>query len=107
MAVASPIGSCQGLQTLEQIRIIIDEARVPVVVDAGIGVPSDAALAMEVGADAVLVNSAVALAKDPALMAEAIKEGVGAGRKAYLAGRIPRRQDASPSSPTEGVSRPN
>jgi thiazole synthase len=76
------------------------------VVDAGIGAPSDAALAMELGADAVLVNSAVALAKDPALMAEAIKEGVEAGRKAYTAGRIPRRDQASPSSPTEGVSRP-
>src|SRR5207245_791609 len=69
MPLGSPIGSGQGLQTLEQIRIIIEEARVPVVVDAGIGVPSDAALAMELGADAVLVNTAVALAKDPALMA--------------------------------------
>ncbi|TMF67025.1 MAG: thiazole synthase [Chloroflexi bacterium] len=107
MPLGSPIGSGQGLQTLEQIRIIVDEAHVPVVVDAGIGVPSDAALAMELGADAVLVNSAVALAKDPALMAEAIKEGVEAGRKAYLAGRIPRRGEASASSPTEGVSRPS
>src|SRR5712664_4803683 len=107
MPLGSPIGSGQGLQTLEQIRIIVEEARVPVVVDAGIGVPSDAALAMELGADAVLVNTAVALAKDPALMAEAIKEGVQAGRKAYLAGRIPRRGEASPSSPTEGISRPN
>ena len=107
MPLGSPIGSGQGLQTLEQIRIIVAEARVPVVVDAGIGVPSDAALAMELGADAVLVNSAVALAQDPVLMAEAIKEGVEAGRKAYLAGRFPRRGDASPSSPTEGISRPN
>src|SRR6266436_4929559 len=107
MPLGSPIGSGQGLQTLEQIRIIINEAKVPVVVDAGIGVPSDAALAMELGADAVLVNSAVALARDPALMAEAIKEGVEAGRKAYLAGRIPRRGEATPSSPTEGISRPN
>jgi len=104
MPLGSPIGSGQGLQTLEQIRIIIEEARVPVVVDAGIGVPSDAALAMELGADAVLVNTAVALAKDPALMADAIREGVNAGRKAYAAGRMPRRPDASPSSPTEGVS---
>jgi thiazole synthase len=104
MPLGSPIGSGQGIQTLEQIRIIIEEARVPVVVDAGIGVPSDAALAMELGAAAVLVNSAIALAKDPALMAEAIKEGVEAGRKAYLAGRIPKRGDASPSSPAEGVS---
>jgi thiazole synthase len=78
-----------------------------VVVDAGIGVPSDAALAMELGADAVLVNTAVALAKDPALMAEAIREGVNAGRKAYHAGRIPRRGEGSASSPTEGISRPS
>jgi len=107
MPLGSPIGSGQGIQTLEQIRIIVEGARVPVVVDAGIGVPSDAALAMEIGADAVLVNTAVALASDPALMAEAIKEGVEAGRKAYFAGRIPKRADASPSSPTEGVSRTN
>jgi thiazole synthase len=107
MPLGSPIGSGQGLQTLEQIRIIIDEATVPVVVDAGIGVPSDAALAMELGAGAVLVNSAVALAKDPVLMAEAIKEGVEAGRKAYLAGRIPLRAQGSASSPTEGISRPS
>jgi len=107
MPLGSPIGSGQGIQTMEQIRIIIEEARVPVVVDAGIGVPSDAALAMELGADAVLVNTAIALAGDPALMAEAIKGGVDAGRKAYLAGRIPKRPQASPSSPTEGVSRPN
>jgi thiazole synthase len=105
MPLGSPIGSGQGLQTLEQVRIIIEEARVPVVVDAGIGVPSDAALAMEMGADAVLVNTAIALAKDPALMAEAIRGGVEAGRKAYQAGRIARRVDASPSSPVEGVSR--
>ena len=106
MPLGSPIGSGQGLQTLEQIRIIIEEARVPVVVDAGIGAPSDAALAMELGADAVLVNTAIALAKDPALMAEAIKEGAEAGRKAYHAGRIPKRGEASPSSPTEGISHP-
>ncbi|TMC53665.1 MAG: thiazole synthase [Chloroflexi bacterium] len=107
MPLGSPIGSGQGIQTLEQIRIIIDQARVPVVVDAGIGAPSDAALAMELGADAVLVNTAIALASDPALMAEAIKGGVEAGRKAYLAGRIPKRAEASPSSPSEGISRPN
>ena len=107
MPLGSPIGSGQGLQTVEQIRIIVEGARIPVVVDAGIGVPSDASLAMELGADAVLVNTAVALAKDPPLMAEAIKEGVEAGRKAYIAGRMPRRADASPSSPTEGVSRPS
>jgi thiazole synthase len=107
MPLGSPIGSGQGLQTLEQIRIIVQGARVPVVVDAGIGAASDAALAMETGADAVLVNTAIALARDPVLMAESIRQGVEGGRKAYLAGRIPRRSDASPSSPTEGVSRPS
>ncbi|HZK73560.1 MAG TPA: thiazole synthase [Clostridia bacterium] len=106
MPLGSPIGSGQGLQTLEQIRIIVEEATVPVVVDAGIGAPSDAALAMELGADAVLVNTAVALAHDPALMADAIRGGVEAGRKAFIAGRIPKRAQASPSSPSEGVSRP-
>jgi thiazole synthase len=106
MPLGSPIGSGQGLQTLEQIRIIIEEASIPVVVDAGIGAPSDAALAMELGADAVLVNTAIALARDPALMASAIREGAEAGRKAYNAGRIPKRGEASPSSPTEGISRP-
>src|SRR5437879_4528944 len=104
LRLGSPSGSGQSVQTLEQSRIIIEEARVPVVVDAGIGAPSDAALAMELGADAVLVNTAIALASDPALMAEAIKEGVEAGRKAYLAGRIPKRAEARPSSPTEGIS---
>ncbi len=107
MPLGSPIGSGQGLRTLEQIRIIIEEATVPVVVDAGIGAPSDAALAMELGADAVLVNTAIALAGDPAMMAEAIKLGVDAGRSAYLAGRIPKRAEASASSPVEGVSRPS
>jgi len=106
MPLGSPIGSGQGLQTLEQIRIIVEEATVPVVVDAGIGAPSDAALAMELGADAVLVNTAIALAHDPALMADAIRGGVEAGRKAFIAGRIPKRAQASPSSPSEGVSRP-
>jgi thiazole synthase len=105
MPLGSAIGSGQGLQTIEQIRIIVEQSRVPVVVDAGIGAPSDAALAMELGADAVLVNSAIALARDPVLMADAIRQGVEAGRKAFLAGRIPRRVEASPSSPTEGISR--
>jgi thiazole synthase len=104
MPLGSPIGSGQGLQTLAQIRLIIENARVPVVVDAGIGVPSDAALAMELGADAVLVNSAVAVAERPALMAEAIRLGVEAGRKAFTAGRMPRREEAVASSPTEGIS---
>ena len=107
MPLGSPIGSGQGLQTLEQIRIIINDARVPVVVDAGIGAPSDAALAMELGADAVLVNTAIAMARDPMMMAEAIRDGVQAGRKAFTAGRIPRRADATASSPSEGISRPS
>lgn len=104
MPLGSPIGSGQGLVTEAQIKIIIENARVPVVVDAGIGSPSDAALAMELGADAVLVNTAVALAREPALMAEAIRLGVEAGRKGFLAGRIPRQGHASASSPTEGIS---
>lgn len=103
MPLGSPIGSGQGLISIDAIRIIVEQANVPVVVDAGIGVPSDAAQAMEAGADAVLVNSAVALSPNPALMAEAIAGGVSAGRKAYVAGRIPRKAFASASSPLEGV----
>lgn len=105
MPLASPIGSGQGMVNFEQIRIIVEQASVPVVVDAGIGAPSDAALAMEIGADACLVNTAVALAGSPSQMAAAIAEGVRAGRKAYLAGRIPRKAYASASSPLEGVLR--
>jgi thiazole synthase len=105
MPLASPIGSGRGLICMEQIKLIIEQARIPVVVDAGIGAPSDAALAMELGADACLVNTAVALAERPALMAEAIRKGVEAGRAAYLAGRIPRKELASASSPLEGVAR--
>ena len=107
MPLGSAIGSGQGLQTVEQIRIIIEQASVPVVVDAGIGAPSDAALAMELGADAVLVNTAIAHARQPVVMAEAIKLGVEAGRKAFLAGRIEMQREARPSSPNEGVSRPS
>ncbi|MGB6838447.1 MAG: thiazole synthase [Dehalococcoidia bacterium] len=105
MPLGSAIGSGQGILTLDEIKIIIENAHVPVVVDAGLGAPSDAALAMEVGADAVLMNTAVALAQDPPLMAEAIRQGVEAGRKAFLAGRIPRKAYASASSPLEGVVR--
>ncbi len=104
MPLGSPIGSGQGLVTQRQIELIIEQASVPVVVDAGIGAPSDAALAMELGADAVLVNSAVALAERPALMAEAIRLGVEAGRRGFQAGRIPRLPHASASSPTTGIS---
>jgi len=105
MPLASPIGSGRGLVCIEQIRLIIEQAHIPVVVDAGIGAPSDAALAMELGADACLVNTAVALAEKPAQMAAAMRMGVDAGRAAYLAGRIPRREFASASSPLEGVAR--
>ncbi len=105
MPLASPIGSGQGMVNFDQIRIIIEQAHVPVIVDAGIGAPSDAALAMEIGADGCLVNTAVALAENPPLMAEAIAEGVRAGRKAYRAGRIPKKAYASASSPLEGVLR--
>jgi thiazole synthase len=103
MPLGSPIGSGQGIISIEAIKIIIEQANVPVVVDAGIGVPSDAAQAMEAGADAVLVNTAVAQSSDPALMASAIAEGVSAGRKAFLAGRIPRKAYALASSPSEGL----
>ncbi len=103
MPLASPIGSGQGLITREQIKIIIAQASVPVVVDAGIGAPSDAALAMELGADACLVNTALALADRPALMATAMRVGVEAGRAAFLAGRMAPKAYASASSPLAGV----
>jgi thiazole synthase len=105
MPLGSPIGTGRGIFTLEEIQIIIENAHVPVVVDAGLGVPSDASLAMELGADAVLINTAIAESKNPALMAEAIRLGVEAGRKAYLAGRIAKKAYASASSPLEGVVR--
>jgi len=103
MPLASPIGSGQGIPYFGQIKVIIEEASVPVVIDAGIGVPSEAALAMELGADACLVNTAIAQARDPAEMARAFRLGIVAGRVAYLAGRMPRRAYASASSPGEGM----
>lgn len=106
MPLASPIGSAQGLRTLDGLRIIIEQARVPVVVDAGLGAPSDASLAMEIGAAACLINTAVAGAKDPARMGEAMRLGVEAGRKAHLSGRMSPRLYAQASSPLEGVARP-
>jgi thiazole synthase len=105
MPLGSAIGSGQGILTLDEIKIIIENATVPVVVDAGIGAPSDAALAMETGADAVLVNTAVAKAADPPRMAAAMRAGVEGGREAFLAGRIPAKPFASASSPAEGVVR--
>jgi len=102
MPLGSPIGSGQGLRNDANIALIIENAGVPVVVDAGIGVPSEAAQALEMGADAVLVNSAIALAGDPPAMAEAMAMAVQAGRQAHRAGRLPLRQNASPSSPVSG-----
>jgi len=105
MPLASPIGSGQGFIDFTYIKLIIKRfgGIVPIVVDAGLGVPSDAAQAMEIGADAVLINTAIAKADDPVAMARAMKLGVQAGRLAYLAGRIARTEIASPSSPVEGV----
>lgn len=106
MPLGSAIGSGQGIHTVEEIRIILEQANIPVVVDAGLAVPSDASKALEMGASAVLVNTAIAQAENPALMAEAFKLGVEAGRKSYLAGRIPLRANAAASSPTSDVPQP-
>ena len=103
MPLGSPIGSGQGIRNAANIALIIENARVPVVVDAGIGVPSEAAQAMEMGADALLINSAIALAGDPAAMAGAMAMATEAGRTAWKAGRLPIRQEASPSSPRQGL----
>jgi thiazole synthase len=103
MPLGAPIGSGLGIQNPNNIRIIKAQARVPVIVDAGVGTASDAAIAMELGADGVLMNSAIALAHDPVAMAGAMKLAVEAGRLAFVAGRIPRREFATPSSPTEGM----
>lgn len=102
MPLASPIGSGKGLKTPELLNTVLDGASVPIVVDAGLGVPSDAAQALEAGADAVLANTAIAEAADPIQMAHAFSLGVQAGRMAYLAGRMAKRDHASPSSPTQG-----
>ena len=103
MPLGSAIGSGQGILTLEEVKIIVEQSSVPVVVDAGLGVPSEASQALEIGAEAVLVNTAIAQANDPAGMGEAFKLGVEAGRMAYLAGRIERKDEATASSPTAGV----
>jgi len=103
MPLGAPIGSGLGIQNQHNIRIIREQARVPVIVDAGVGTASDAAIAMELGADAVLMNTAIALAQDPIAMATAMRLAVEAGRLAYGAGRIPRRDYASASSPSEGL----
>jgi thiazole synthase len=99
MPLAAPIGSGLGIRNPFNIRIIIEQSRVPVIVDAGVGTASDAAVALELGCDAVLMNTAIAGAKDPILMARAMRLGVEAGRAAFLAGRMPKRLHASASSP--------
>ena len=106
MPLAAPIGSGLGIQNYTNLRILREQiASVPLIVDAGVGTASDAVIAMEMGYDGVLMNTAIALAKDPPLMAEAMKLGIEAGRKAFLAGRIPKRLYASASSPLEGIVR--
>jgi len=102
MPLAAPIGTNQGLRTRELIEIIISQATVPVIVDAGLGKPSDACLCMEIGADAVLVNTAIAVSRDPAAMAAAFKKAVEAGREGFLAGLGPESRQASASSPLTG-----
>ncbi len=104
MPLASLIGSGMGILNPWNLQIIIENARVPVVVDAGVGTASDAAIAMELGCDAVLMNTAVAAAKDPVLMASAMKKAIEAGREAWRAGRMPKKlYSAAPSSPTSGM----
>jgi thiazole synthase len=99
MPLAAPIGSGLGIRNPHNLRIILEQAKVPVIVDAGVGTASDAAVAMELGCHGVLMNTAIAAAKDPILMAHAMREAVSAGRKAFLAGRMPRKAYASASSP--------
>ncbi|MDZ4342850.1 MAG: thiazole synthase [Candidatus Binatia bacterium] len=103
MPLAAPIGSGLGIRNPYNIRIILEQATVPVIVDAGVGTASDAAVAMELGCDGVLMNTAIAGARDPILMAEAMRLGVDAGRKAFLAGRIPKKLYATASSPIDGI----
>jgi thiazole synthase len=105
MPLGAPIGSGMGIQNPANLRIILERASVPVIIDAGVGTASDAAVAMELGCDAVLMNTGIAGAKDPVAMAEAMKRAVEAGRLAFKAGRIARKLYASASSPLEGISR--
>jgi len=103
MPLAAPIGSGLGIQNKYNLLEIIENAKVPIIVDAGVGTASDAAIAMELGCDGVLMNTAIAGARDPLLMASAMKKAVEAGREAFLAGRIPRKRYASASSPVDGL----
>jgi len=103
MPLAAPIGSGLGIRNPYNIRMILENAQVPIIVDAGVGTASDAAIAMELGCDGVLMNTAIAEAKNPILMASAMKKGIEAGREAYQAGRMPKRLYASASSPIDGT----
>ncbi|HEX2236768.1 MAG TPA: thiazole synthase [Gammaproteobacteria bacterium] len=103
MPLAAPIGSGLGVRNAYNILTIIENAGVPIIVDAGVGTASDAAIAMELGCDGVLMNTAIAAARDPVLMAAAMNKAVAAGREAFLAGRMPRRRYASASSPLDGI----
>ncbi|MDD2761423.1 MAG: sulfur carrier protein ThiS [Methylomonas sp.] len=103
MPLAAPIGSGLGIRNPYNILTIVENAKVPILVDAGVGTASDAAIAMELGCDGVLMNTAIAAAKNPVLMASAMKKGIEAGREAYLAGRMPRKRFASASSPIDGL----
>ncbi|HRD72843.1 MAG TPA: thiazole synthase [Aquimonas sp.] len=103
MPLAAPIGSGLGIQNKYNLLEIIDAAKVPIIVDAGVGTASDAAIAMELGCDGVLMNTAIAGAKSPVMMAAAMRKAVEAGREAFLAGRIPRKRYASASSPVDGL----
>jgi thiazole synthase len=103
MPLGAPIGSGLGIQNPVNIRLIVEQAKVPVIVDAGVGTASDATVAMELGCDGVLMNTAIAEAKDPVRMATAMKHAVIAGREAYLAGRMPKKRYADPSSPLAGL----
>ena len=103
MPLAAPIGSGLGIQNRWNLLEIIDNAKVPILVDAGVGTASDAAIAMELGCDGVLMNTAIASARNPVLMASAMRKAIEAGREAFLAGRIPRRRNANASSPIDGL----
>jgi thiazole synthase len=103
MPLAAPIGSGLGIRNPYNILTIIENASVPILVDAGVGTASDAAIAMELGCDGVLMNTAIAAAQNPVLMASAMKKAIEAGREAFLAGRMPRKRYASASSPLEGT----
>lgn len=105
MPLGAPIGSGLGIQNPLNIRLIVEQSQVPVLVDAGVGTASDAAIAMELGCDAVLINTAIAEAREPVLMAHAMRAAVEAGRAAYLAGRMAKKMSADPSSPIDGVIR--